>query len=161
MLCCFTMNECCQNVADVFPTAPAGAQQFRMEEKLCNGMSPEIIIYAVGGGANGADWPMAIITGPPCFGGCLELCSDFWYDVSTCDPATLKPRGQLGDIATIRKIKPTGCCAICIECCTDVDKFSVTFDQQFDYNRDPNFKACILSGLFYLDTCFSKWTMVL
>lgn len=154
MLCCWSVNECCQNVGEVFPEQNGPGQRFRLEEKLCNGCNPEIVIYAVGGGANGEDWPMAVITGPACFGGCLELCSDFWYDVSTADANTMSPAGQLGDIATIRKIKPSGLCACCLECCTDVDKFSCTFEPTFAYNKDPNFKACILAGLFYLDFMF-------
>lgn len=155
-LSCFSCNESCQHVGDVFPDAQESIQRFRMEEKLCNGCTPEIVIYAVGGANDGSDWPMAVLSGPCMFGGCMELCSDFYYDVSTCDDsADLSTKEEnMGNIATIRKIKPDGCCALCLECCTDIDRFSVNFQEGFAYNNDPNFKTCVLSSLFYLDFMF-------
>jgi len=150
---CFTCSETCQNTATVWPDAD-NAQTFRMEEKLCNGMSPEIVIYAVGGGPGGnSDLPMALLTAPCCFGGCYELCSDFFFSVSSIDPDTLQAVGE-SDIATIRKIRPRDCMSMCLECCTDIDNFELSFVESYAYNRDPNFKACILSALFYLDYMF-------
>lgn len=150
---CWACNESCQNIAHVWKDAGAGKQHFRMEEKACNGCAPEIVIYAVGGGASGEDWPMALLSGPACFGGCYELCSDFYYKVSTIDEKTLQASGD-ADIATIRKIRPRDCVGMITECCTDVDNFTLSFESEYAYNRDPNFKACVLSALFYLDYMF-------
>lgn len=150
---CWTCNESCQNTAQVWPNADASKQRFRMEEKMCNGMNPEIIIYAVDGVAPGEDLPMALLSAPCCFGGCYELCSDFHFEASTIN-SNLQMKGEAGDIAHITKVRPQGCCGMLMECCTDIDNFVLAFKPEFAYNNDPNFKACVLSALFYLDYMF-------
>lgn len=150
---CWSCNETCQNVATVWPDAGQDKQKFRMEEKLCNGCKPEIVIYAVDGIGPGQDLPMALLSAPCCFGGCYELCSDFYFEASTID-SNLQIKGEIGDIAKIKKVRPHGCGEMVMQCCTDIDNFELEFQDNFAYNNDPNFKACLLSALFYLDYMF-------
>jgi len=152
LLCCFSMMDCCANHAEVMVPAevPAEAEerkgQYRFEEKLCNGCTPEIVVFE-------GSTPIAVIAGPSLFGGCSELCCDYDYSVTTCD-ANGNVHDVKGDICMIEKKKPEGCCAILQEMLTDSDTFEMHFNANSKYASDGQFKAVMLGALVYLDFMF-------
>jgi len=150
-LCCFACNDSCNNEVSVFSTEPTlEGGKFKLEEKVCNGCSAEIVIYHSNGDQK---TPLAIIHGPTFFGGCAELCSDADFYITTCDKEC-NITGSPGDVARLRKLKPSDCMSMCLECCTDVDRYEVDINTNCNWNSDPNFLGMVLSSLFTLDFMF-------
>jgi len=154
LLCCFSMTDCCANHAEVMvpetvaPDAEIRKGKFRFEEKLCNGCSPEIVIYD-------GETEIAMLSGPTFFGGCSELCCDYDYAVSASKAGEIT--GEKGDICIIEKKKPEGCCAILSECMTDSDNFEIHFNPSSPYASNGEFKAVMLGALVYLDFMFFEF----
>lgn len=152
-LMCFACTDSCNNVVDVYSSdIQAGSGAFQIEEKVCNGCTAELVIYWQGG-ANGEKTPLAIIHGPTFFGGCAELCTDADFFITTCDK-DLNITGTPGDVARLRKLKPSDCCSMLTECCTDVDRYEIDVNTQCQWNQDPNFLGLVLGSLFTLDFMF-------
>lgn len=149
-LCCFSCNENCNNVTEVFTADPAQQGGFTIEKKVCNGCTVELVIFWNRGQER---MPLAIIHGPTFFGGCAELCTDCDFFVTTCDK-NCNITGSPGDVAKLRKLRPRGLCACLTECCTDVDNYEIDFNTNCSWNKDPNFLGMILGSLFTLDFMF-------
>lgn len=150
-LCCFACTESCNNVVDVFTSdVQSGSGAFTIEEKVCNGCSAELVIYYSGGGGKE---PLAIIHGPTFFGGCAELCSDADFYITTCDKQ-LNITGTPGDVARLRKLKPSDCISMLKEICTDIDRYEIDVNTNCAWTQDPNFLGMVLGSLFTLDFMF-------
>jgi len=155
---CWACSEKYQKSGTVWPSRKQGVS-YRLVEKACNGCTPEIVITEVSmdNGQIVGENPVAMIGGPACFGGWSEFCFDSHFFISSIDPKTLNPRGIPGDICRARKCKPETCADTCREMCTDADKFEVIFTPDFELNKDPGFKAAILSACFFLDYAFFEY----
>merc|ERR1719433_1184105 len=159
LLCCFSCMDMCANHADVLTkgTEEEGNRvvHYTFKEKLCNGCSPEIVISEVTEG--GDENPVAIIQGPTFFGGCGELCCDYDYTISVINPGDLGPAGEKGDICTIEKKKPEGCCACITEAFTDVDNYELHFNPDSKLSSDAQFKTVAVGAVVYLDFMFFEF----
>jgi len=151
-LCCFACNESCQETIDVYKQEATNTMAFTLEEKICNGCSAELVIFH-NDTTGGKKTPLAVIHGPTFFGGCAELCSDADFYITTCDKEG-NITGSPGDVAQLRKLKPDGCCAVLMECCTDIDRYEIDVNPNCQWNTDPNFLGMVLSSLFALDYKF-------
>jgi len=154
LLCCFSCTDTCANHADVLVTGSEEAgdlyADYHFKEKLCNGCSPQIVIYQ-------GETPVAIIEGPTIFGGCSELCMSYDYTVSTIDAGTLQNTGAPGDICTVVKKKPDcNPCALCLEAFTDSDNFELEFNPNSKFN-DVKFKTVCIAALVYIDFMFFEF----
>jgi len=152
LLCCFSCSDTCANHADVLVTGTKEAKnfssQYRFEEKICNGCTPEINIID-----NKVGKVVAVISGPTIFGGCSEFCMDYDYFITSAGDGMVAP----GDIAHVEKKKPEGCIQALTEAFTDVDNFELHFNPNNKHSQDPDFKAVALAALVYLDFMFFEF----
>ena len=87
----------------------------------------------------------AVIEGPTCFGGCMDLCCNTEFKVS-------RGKGKAGDLAVISKQKPDGFMELLIAMCTPVDKYQLHFTD--NHGLHPTEKAAIMSEMVHLDFLF-------
>eukprot|EP00035_Acanthoeca_spectabilis_P032948 m.21296 g.21296 ORF g.21296 m.21296 type:complete len:362 (-) comp5676_c0_seq1:85-1170(-) len=91
-------------------------------------------------GKNTSDNFVGVIEGPCIFGGCLQLCTDTIYPIST------KP-GKSGDIGLFKKVRPDSCFKLICQSTTDVDEYSLTVNPSLD----PMQKANLLGAAVHTD----------
>jgi len=88
--------------------------------------------------------PWAVVEGPTCFGGCMDLCCTTRFTVSST-------KGKSGDLAIITKKAPEGGCGLCIALCTPADTYNLDFK---DLGITPQQKAAIIGEMVHLDFLF-------
>jgi len=146
--CCCILTDCCKDGITVYPGKVEGDAGYlenaptpisMLKQPVCGGgMWPKLDTYPKGD-------PSAEIShrfsGPCCFGGCSELCVTSTYKYQTVG-------GE--DVGEIVHLTPKTCEDVCKEMCTDVDKFSVSFDQKATITD----RATVLSGAFLIDYMF-------
>lgn len=86
------------------------------------------------------------MSGPCFFGGCLDLCVDTRFQLSS-----QKDAGNQGDVGTIWKEAPKNCCGMCMQACGDVDNYSVDFKAN---QMSPEDKANYIATAVHLDYWF-------
>jgi hypothetical protein len=114
-------------------TALFHAKQAPMSESM---FEPKINIYK-----KNADEPMMTVTGPTFFGGCSELCFAAIFEAKDTEGKT---RGS------IVKPVPEGCCAICMQFCTNFDEFDINLAP----DTTPEEKAAFVTSTILTDYMF-------
>ena len=89
--------------------------------------------------------PFAVVEGPTCFGGCMDLCCSTKFMVSST-------AGKSGDLASITKKPPTGACGWFAALCTVADTYNIDFNQ--NNGLTPKQKASIIGEMAHLDFLF-------
>ena len=89
--------------------------------------------------------PFAVVEGPTCFGGCMDLCCQTKFMVSS-------QKGKAADIAVISKKAPQGACGMCAALCTPADTYNLDFN--VDAKITPKQKAAIVGEIVHLDFLF-------
>jgi hypothetical protein len=81
------------------------------------------------------------ITGPCCFGGCSELCFTSEFD-ATANGA---------QIGSVNKIRPDGCCSMCMEVCTTSDRYTVNFGSSNNEQKVALFTSMFLTDMMLFE----------
>mmetsp|Transcript_79153 Transcript_79153/g.109968 ORF Transcript_79153/g.109968 Transcript_79153/m.109968 type:complete len:375 (-) Transcript_79153:51-1175(-) len=94
----------------------------------------------------GTETQYAKLTGPMCFGGCLDICCNtpFYINSGVTD-------GKIGDVGMIEKQAPKGCLDMCCQVAGDVDNYQVVLGQP---NMTPIQKANVLGTAIHVDYWF-------
>jgi hypothetical protein len=89
----------------------------------------------------GSDAEITTITGPMFFGGCSELCFTSEFNATA--------GGQ--QLGSVNKIRPDGCCAMCMEICTDSDRFTVNFGSANNEQKVALFASAFLTDFMVFE----------
>lgn len=107
------------------------------------GCTPTVEIMETVNGTDQA--PFAVMEGPTCFGGLLDLCCPTYWALS-------KAPGKAADVGMIIKKAPEGGMGFCIQMCTPVDTYDIDFKPEAGLTADQ--KAILLGELIHLDFLF-------
>lgn len=114
--CCNMGNKCCDGCGhgDLKNPNPIS----KASVPMCGGFkcTPNISVFEDFESTE----PNGKMTGPCCFGGCLELCKSDSFKYSTNDDR---------EIGTAKKLTPNSCGQCCAEICTDSDKYRIEFKE--------------------------------
>jgi len=103
-------------------------------------LAPEVRVMSAADPTGAQGVPLTI-TGPMFFGGCSEFCMDSPFVAKASD-------GSI--VGEVRKMRPANCTELATECCTDSDRFKITFNPQ----AQPEDRAAMLSTAFLADLMY-------